>query len=92
MNQGTERAVVHFVMNAVAGDRWTPGRHETGGVPPMPPATIFLSLLPRGWRDREKENRSAMWCPGEGMEIGRFGGVELFMLVCHVVIWILHDG
>ena len=46
MIQGTERTVVHFVMNAVAGARWTPGRHETGGVPPKPPATILLSVLP----------------------------------------------
>ena len=33
-------------MDAVAGARWTPGRHETGGVPPKPPATILLSLWP----------------------------------------------
>ena len=38
--------VVDFVMNAVAGARRTPGRLKTGGVPPKPPATIFLSLLP----------------------------------------------
>ena len=38
--------VVDFVMNAVAGARRTPGRIKTGGVPPKPPATIFLSLCP----------------------------------------------
>ena len=33
-------------MDAVAGARRTPGRLETGGVPPKPPATILLSLSP----------------------------------------------
>ena len=33
-------------MDAVAGARRTPGRHKTGGVPPKPPATTLLSLLP----------------------------------------------
>ena len=33
-------------MDAVAGARWTPGRHKTGGVPPKPPATILLALWP----------------------------------------------
>ena len=46
MDQGTERAVVHFVTDAVAGARRTPGRLETGGIPPKPPATTLLSLLP----------------------------------------------
>ena len=46
MNQGTERAVVNFVMDAVTGAHHTPGRHKTGGVPPKPPATVLLSLLP----------------------------------------------
>ena len=40
----TERAVVDFLMDAVAGARRTPGRHKTGGVPPKPPATIPLSV------------------------------------------------
>ena len=31
--------VVHFLMDAVAGARRTPGRLETGGVPPKTPAT-----------------------------------------------------
>ena len=48
-DQGTERdrerAVGHFVMDAVAGARGTLGRHETGDVPPKPPATIFLSIV-----------------------------------------------
>ena len=47
-DQGTERTVVNFVMDAVAGARRTPGRHKTGGVPPKPPATTLLSLLPPG--------------------------------------------
>ena len=51
MDQGTERAVVHFVMDAVAGARWTPGRHETGGVPPKSPATNLLSLWPSAFWD-----------------------------------------
>ena len=38
--------VVDFPMDAVAGARRTPGRLKTGGVPPKPPATIFLSLWP----------------------------------------------
>ena len=38
--------VVHSLMDAVAGARRTPGRHETGGVPPKPAATTLLSLLP----------------------------------------------
>ena len=46
MHQGTERADVYFVMDAVAGARRTPGRHETGGVPPKSPATTLLSLWP----------------------------------------------
>ena len=46
MDRGPERAVAHFVMNAVAGARRTPGRQETGGAPPKSPATILLSLLP----------------------------------------------
>ena len=32
------------MMDAVAGARRTPRRHETGGVPPKPPATILFSL------------------------------------------------
>ena len=44
MDQGTERAVVYLVMDAVAGARRTPGRQKTGGVPPKPPATFPLSL------------------------------------------------
>ena len=46
MDQGTERAVVYFVMDVVAGARRTLGRHKTGGVPPKPPATLLLSLWP----------------------------------------------
>ena len=42
MDQGTERAVGYFVMDAVAGAR-TLWRHKTGGVPPKPPATFLLS-------------------------------------------------
>ena len=38
--------VVDFPLGAVAGARRTPGRLKTGGVPPKPPATIFLSLWP----------------------------------------------
>ena len=38
--------VVDFVMNVVAGARRTPGRLKTGGVPPKPPATVFISLWP----------------------------------------------
>ena len=38
--------IVDFPMDAVAGARRTPGRLKTGGVPPKPPATIFLSLWP----------------------------------------------
>ena len=44
LNQGSERTVVHVSMDAVAGARRTPGRHETGGVPTMPPATLLLSV------------------------------------------------
>ena len=44
MHQGTERAVVNFLMNLVAGTHRTRGLHETGGVPPKPPATILLSV------------------------------------------------
>ena len=33
-------------MSVVAGARRTPGRPKTGGVPPKPPATIFISLWP----------------------------------------------
>ena len=36
--------MVYFLTGAVAGSRRTPGRHKTGGVPPKPPATIFLSV------------------------------------------------
>ena len=36
--------VVDSLMDAVAGARRTPGRLETGGVPPKPPATFSLSL------------------------------------------------
>ena len=46
MDQGTKRAVVYFVMDAVAGARRTPGRLKTGRVTPKPPATTHLSLLP----------------------------------------------
>ena len=46
LSEVTERAVVYFVMDAVAGARRTPGRHKTGGVPPKPPATLLLSLSP----------------------------------------------
>ena len=46
MHQGLERTVVYVAMDAVAGARRTSGRHKTGGVPPKPPATISLSLLP----------------------------------------------
>ena len=45
-NQGTERAVLTFVLDAVAGVRRT-GQYNTGGVPPKPPATIFLSAALR---------------------------------------------
>ena len=45
-NQGTERAMDNFVVDAVADTRRTPERHDTGGVPPKPPATILLSLWP----------------------------------------------
>ena len=38
--------VVDFPTDAVAGARRTPGRLKTGGVPPKPPATIFISLWP----------------------------------------------
>ena len=38
--------VVDFPMDAVAGARRTPERLKTGGVPPKPPATIFISLWP----------------------------------------------
>ena len=51
MDQGTERAVVYLVMDAVAGARRTPGRHETGGVPPKSPATTLLSLWPSAFWD-----------------------------------------
>ena len=51
MDQVTERAVVYFVMDAVAGARRTPGRHKTGGVPPKPPATLLLSLWPSAFWD-----------------------------------------
>ena len=51
MDQGTERAVVYFVTDAVAGARRTPGRHETGGVPPKSPATTLLSLWPSAFWD-----------------------------------------
>ena len=51
MDQGTERAVVYFVMDAVAGARRTPGRHETGGVPPKSPATTLLALWPSAFWD-----------------------------------------
>ena len=36
--------MVHFVMDAVAGARRTPGRHKTGSV--SPPAAVLLSLAP----------------------------------------------
>ena len=41
-----DQGVVDFVIIVVAGARRTPGRLKTGGVPPKPPATIFLSLSP----------------------------------------------
>ena len=42
-----ERAVGHFVMDAVAGARRTPGRHKTGGIPAShnPSLTVALSVL-----------------------------------------------
>ena len=51
IDQGTERAVVYLVMDAVAGARRTPGRHETGVVPPKSPATTLLSLWPSAFWD-----------------------------------------
>ena len=43
---GHREMVVDFPTNVVAGARRTPGRLKTGGVPPKPPATIFISLWP----------------------------------------------
>ena len=49
MDQGTERVVDDFVMDAVAGARRTPWRHKNGGETPKPPATIRLSVAPVFW-------------------------------------------
>ena len=49
MDQGTERWVVDFPMDAVAGARRTLGRPKTGGVPSKPPATVLLSVPSVFW-------------------------------------------
>ena len=49
-----QRNGVDFPMDAVAGARRTPGRLKTGGVPPKPPATIFLSLWPSVFWDFDR--------------------------------------
>ena len=46
MDQGTEKWLWTFRWMLWLAPAGTPGRLKTGGVPPKPPATIFLSLRP----------------------------------------------